>query len=156
MLKINEKRRTPEQSHMISEQLSLVEQLESCFTKSQFSKFGQVAWYDSFGPCRVLIRQGQFADCFYLVLSGKVSVKTNSGDSSLLGPGDVFGLEELIQDELAPQGSSKFKEKVRMKVENFVFSRFFRFFSFFYVFFVFFRVFFGNIYLSFSNAKPLM
>ena len=49
----------------------------------------------------------------YLVLSGKVNVKTNSGDSSLLGPGDVFGLEELIQDELAPEGSSKFRVKVR-------------------------------------------
>ena len=113
LLKINEKRRTPEQSQHIAEHLSLIEQLESCFTKSQFNKFGKVAWFDSFGPCRVLIRQDQFADCFYLILSGKVNFKTRMGESSLLGPGDVFGLEELIQDELAPEGSPKFKKRIR-------------------------------------------
>ena len=111
LLKINEKRRTVEQSQHISEHLALIEQLESCFTKSQFLKFGKVAWFDSFGPCRVLIRQGQFSDCFYLILSGKVNVKNSRGESTLLSAGEVFGLEELIQDELAPEGSPKFRRQ---------------------------------------------
>ncbi|KAJ8410905.1 hypothetical protein AAFF_G00188620 [Aldrovandia affinis] len=40
----------------------------------------QVGWYESFGPGRVIIRQGHIPQNFYLILSGLARVCTNSVD----------------------------------------------------------------------------
>lgn len=106
LLKVNERTRTKEESSIISKELSMIEQLENCFTKEQFRKFGKVAWFDHFGPCRVLIREGMYADCFYVLLKGKINVRGPKG-STILGPGDCFGMKELLIDELMPDDSKK-------------------------------------------------
>ncbi|KAL3895296.1 MAG: hypothetical protein SGCHY_004784 [Lobulomycetales sp.] len=64
----------------------------------------KVIRYDKIGKDRVVVRQGQDADYFYLVLSGKLSVyatDSNSGyriDLATLQAGDAFGEVALLSD----------------------------------------------------------
>ncbi|XP_039600090.1 cyclic nucleotide-binding domain-containing protein 2-like isoform X2 [Polypterus senegalus] len=64
-------------------------------------KLAQVGWYESFGPGRVIIRQGHIPQNFYLILSGtvlvsKLSINKHTGEpfartSAFLKKGKTFG-----------------------------------------------------------------
>ncbi|XP_051782609.1 cyclic nucleotide-binding domain-containing protein 2-like [Erpetoichthys calabaricus] len=64
-------------------------------------RLAQVGWYESFGPGRVIIRQGHIPQNFYLILSGtvlvsKLSVNKHTGEpfartSAFLKKGKTFG-----------------------------------------------------------------
>ncbi|CAH1268558.1 CNBD2 [Branchiostoma lanceolatum] len=58
----------------------------------------QVAWYDSFGTGRVIIREGHAADGFYFVLSGRLveSYAAEDEANTVLRHGMKFGERELL------------------------------------------------------------
>ncbi|XP_071787777.1 cyclic nucleotide-binding domain-containing protein 2-like isoform X3 [Asterias amurensis] len=95
LLMLPEEERTKEQIENIVRSMQHVEEFAKYPPEVQ-KKMCEYAWYDEYGPNRVVIKEGQEAEGLYIVLSGSLT-ETLAGQSYLLNKGDKFGEVDLIR-----------------------------------------------------------
>ena len=54
---------------------------------------------DEFAPGKVVIKEGGYANDFYVIEEGKARVERDGEKIAELGPGDVFGEQALLEKE---------------------------------------------------------
>ncbi|XP_022079604.1 uncharacterized protein LOC110973238 isoform X2 [Acanthaster planci] len=95
LLRVPEEERTQEQIENIVRSMQHVEEFAKYPPEVQ-KKMCEYAWYDEYGPNRVVIKEGQEAEGLYVVLSGNLT-ETLAGQTYLLKKGDKFGENDLIR-----------------------------------------------------------
>ena len=78
---------------------------------------------DEFAPGKVVIKEGGFANDFFVIEEGKAKVERDGEHLADLGPGDVFG-EQALLDKQARSASVIAEETLRViKIEHWELSR---------------------------------
>jgi CRP-like cAMP-binding protein len=78
---------------------------------------------DEFAPGKVVIKEGGYANDFYVIEEGKAKVERDGEHLADLGPGDVFG-EQALLDKQVRSASVIAEETLRViKIEHWELSR---------------------------------
>ena len=78
---------------------------------------------DEFAPGKVVIKEGGFANDFFVIEEGKAKVERDGEHLADLGPGDVFG-EQALLDKQVRSASVIAEETLRViKIEHWELSR---------------------------------
>ncbi|XP_038055391.1 uncharacterized protein LOC119727547 isoform X3 [Patiria miniata] len=95
LLRVPEEERTQDQIDNIVRSMQHVEEFAKYPPEVQ-KKMCEYAWYDEYGPNRLVIKEGQEAEGLYIILSGNLT-ETLAGQTYLLKKGDKFGENDLIR-----------------------------------------------------------
>ena len=78
---------------------------------------------DEFAPGKVVVKEGGYANDFYVIEEGKARVERAGDKIAELGPGDVFGEQALLEKQ-ARSASVIAEDTLRViKIEHWEFSR---------------------------------
>ena len=80
-------------------------------SRREFQRIDGILHRRSFSPKEVIVREGEMGAAMYVVVSGEIEIIQQGDDGrarrlAILGPGDVFGEQSLLDEEMTSTASA--------------------------------------------------